>query len=210
MTHPTHEPFENVDGHIVVSRGGSLSIIDTGTPFSLSAPTMVSEQLGRPIAELIGCEALDGWVLEIDWNAQRLSWTQSRPEPGDSISLVMSPLGVPLIDVGGPDGMVRGVFDTGAPISYAPNAVAERYDAVGERDDFFPALGDFSTAIYRVPMTIGTTPLELECGVLPPLLQLALSMLCPSGYIVGSQLLVGAISRIDLRNGWLQIERSVS
>ena len=110
----------------------------------------------------------------------------------------------------GPDGLVRCVFDTGAPLSYVPGTVATRHEVIGEREDFFPGLGDFSTSVYRIPMQIGTSPLLLECGVLPPLLQMALSLLCPSGYIVGSQILTGAISRIDLRGGWLQIDRSTT
>jgi hypothetical protein len=208
VTHPAHEQFEAIDGHIVVNRDGSLSIIDTGAPLSTTAPSMVSDHLGRPIAELLGCDALDGWVLEIEWNALRLSWAPSREPLGDSIPLVMSPLGVPLIDVLGPDGLVRCVFDTGAPLSYVPGAVAKRHDVVGEREDFFPGLGEFSTSVYRVPMMIGKSALPLECGVLTPLLQMALSLRCPSGYIVGWQILTGAISRMDLRGGWLQIDRN--
>lgn len=209
MTSRTSESFQVLEGHIVLERDYGLAVLDTGTPISLPAPDIASRQLGRPIARLIGCEELAGQVLEVDWAVQRLTWAPSHSAPDGAIPLHMSALGVPLIDIWGPAGSVQAVFDTGAPLAYVPGDLVSKQKSTGSREDFFPGLGQFKTSVYRVALTIGTLDYDLECGVLPPLLQMALGMLCPSGFIVGSQVMRDHITRFDVDAGWIQFERCV-
>ena len=210
MRHGTVETFHAIHGHIVVERDGALAILDTGTPISLPAPRLVSQQLGKPIARLIGCDEMRGRALEVDWETKRLTWTASGTAPAGAVLLHMSPLGVPLIDIRSARGPAQAVFDTGAPIAYVPDDLVESLEAVGEREDFFPGLGEFTTSIFPVTLEVGGAHFPIECGVLPPLLAMALGLLCPSGYIVGSQIMRDRITRFDLDGRWIQVEASRS
>jgi hypothetical protein len=200
------ETFQAIDGHIVVERDGELAVLDTGSPISLAAPKIVSQQLGRPIARLIGCEDIGGRALEVDWRARQLRWSPSRAAPDGAVPLHMSEFGVPLVDIGGSRGPAQAVFDTGAPIAYVPDALVAGSTALSRRSDFFPGLGEFTTLVYPVSLHVGGAHFVLECGVLPPLLAMALGLLCPGGYIVGSQLMQDRVTRFDLDAGWIQME----
>ena len=117
--------------------------------------------------------------------------------------LVKSGFGVPLLDLKGPTGTAQAVFDTGAPLTYVPAVLVARARSHGTREDFFPGLGEFETKLYRVPITVGAHQFTVDCGVLPPLLAMALGLLCPSGYIVGTQLMSDRITHFDLDGGWI-------
>ena len=116
-----------------------------------------------------------------------------------------SPFGVPLVEIAGPDGPVRAAFDTGAPLSYVPPAVAASRPAVRQTVDFLPGIGEFETTVVMVPITYVGMDLSLECGVLPPLLRQLLSMICPGGWIIGSELLRDVVTQVDLSSGWLRV-----
>ncbi len=60
---------------------------------------------------------------------------------------------------------------------------------VGTADDFYITCGAFQTALHRVPVTLGSSSLDLDVGVLPPPLQ---SLLLAAGVegIVGTAILI--------------------
>ena len=203
MTEGTVERFEDVKGHIVLQRETGLALLDTGTPFSLDAPEIVSEQLGMDIVSLIGCDQLRGVVVEIDWKGKQVTWSPSTAAPEGALPLLQSGFGVPLLDLKGPTGTAQAVFDTGAPLAYVPADLVAGARSHGTREDFFPGLGEFETNLYQVPITVGAHEFTVDCGVLPPLLAMALGLLCPSGYIVGTQLMSDRVTRFDLDGGWI-------
>lgn len=53
--------------------------------------------------------------------------------------------------------------------------------------DFFPGLGWFETQSFRLPVRLGDTLYQLQCGRLPPLLAASLTA-ADTGGIVGSEL----------------------
>lgn len=174
-----------------------------GTPFSLAAPEIVSEQLGMEIDSLIGCDQLRGVAVEIDWKGKHVTWSPSTASPEGAIPLVKSGFGVPLLDLKGPTGTAQAIFDTGAPLTYVPADLVARARSHGTHEDFFPGLSEFETNLYQVPITVGTHEFTVARGVLPPLLAMALGLLCPSGYIVGTQLMSDRVTRFDLDGGWI-------
>jgi hypothetical protein len=196
------ETFKDVAGHIVVSRPEGLTIVDTGVPSGMAAPALVSTALGRPIARLMGCADLPGTTI-VDWPTGHITIGATLPRPDHAAPLRMSGLGVPIVPLRINGREAEAVFDTGAPLSYVAADMVAGLTAHDERDDFLPGFGAFRTPVYHVDVAIGARQWTLECGVLPPLLQMALGLLCPSGVIVGTGVMRGACTTFDLTSGWV-------
>lgn len=75
------------------------------------------------------------------------------------------------------------VVDTGAKISYISRTISEGLESIGEREDFHPHLGIFTTPIYMMPIEINEKQLSIEFGNLPQLYAMALSMAKIDGVI---------------------------
>lgn len=201
------EPMQIIHDHMLVERAGRLAILDTGVPESMDCPELVSEVLGVTVDRLIGCAELAEAPLQIDWPGRRIVHGAS-PSPDQTlVPLTRAAFGIPLIPVQTPLGRVDAVLDTGAALSYAPPEAVRGLDPVRETDDFLPGLGSFTVDVYRLDVSVGGIPLEVEFGVMPPLLRMALSLLCPGGWIIGSALFRDRVVTLDLGRSEIHLGR---
>lgn len=210
MTSPAlrTEPMPIIHDHMLVERDGRLAILDTGIPDSMACPEVVSEVLGVPVDRLIGCAELARSPLTIDWPG-RLIVHGAVPAPGATlVTLSRAAFGIPLIPVHTPLGRVDAALDTGAALSYAPPEAVRGLAPVREAEDFLPGLGNFTVDVYKLDIRVGGIPLEVEFGVMPPLLRMALSMLCPGGWILGSALFRDRVVTLDLARSEIHVGHS--
>lgn len=201
------ETLHIIDGHLLVERDGAYHLLDTGVPHSMPAPAMVSEVLGVRVTRLIGTSELARSPIRIDWPGRRITFGATPAARAERVPLAMSPLGVPLIEFTHEDRKAHAVFDTGAPLSYAPSSVMDRVSSIRTVEDFMPMFGKFTTPVYRMSLGVGTRIIDADCGVLPDLLQLALGLMLPDGWILGTALLADRVTVIDLPGGALWYER---
>ena len=60
--------------------------------------------------------------------------------------------------------------DTGAPLSYVDEEVTSAVAAVGEKEDFHPAVGRFVTPIYSLETEFAGKQFTVDYGILSPLM----------------------------------------
>ena len=212
MTNPAlrTEPMQIIQDHMLVERDGRLAILDTGVPESMDCPELVSEVLGVKVARLIGCAELAGSALTIDWPERRIVNGATPLSDAVLVPLSRAAFGIPLIPVDTPLGRVDAILDTGAALSYAPPDAVRGLDRVRETDDFLPGFGSFTVDVYRLEVSVGGMPLKVEFGVMPPLLRMALSLLCPGGWIMGSALFRDRVVTLDLGRLEIHLGRVVT
>ncbi len=201
------ETMQIIHDHMLVERDGRLAILDTGVPESMDCPELVSEVLGVTVDRLIGCGELAESPLEIDWPGRRIVYGAAPAPDATLVPLTRAAFGIPLIPVDTPLGRVDAVLDTGAALSYAPPDAVQGLDPVRETDDFLPGFGSFTVDVYRLEVSVGGIPLEVEFGVMPALLRMALSLLCPGGWIMGSGLFKDRVVTLDLGRSKIHLGR---
>ena len=102
-------------------------------------------------------------------------------------------MGVPVIEVRIADQNWRMFFDTGAKISYFQDESLTTFPLTGELNDFFPGFGQFQTNTHLVDFEIGASKYSFQCGSLPGLLGMTLSLAGSNG-IVGNELIRNRIA----------------
>ncbi len=173
---------------------------------SLAGLTMneVRQHLDVPVDALIGMDILSRYHLLFDVPGEQLLCTRADGTsvhanfsipPDTSLCSLQDVGGVPFVR-GQLDGAKPALFafDTGAQLSYLRAAPASGPGSIREAEDSFPRLGCFQTPVYRRRWWVlngdagDTTAVELEFGVLPPLLGLALDIVGAGG-IIGAEFL---------------------
>lgn len=184
-------------GHLVIKHGHT-ALLDTGSPQSIGfrpfwdfmgrtleperdylgvTTDYLSQVLRTRIDFLLGMDVLqDLWML-IDTRVGFVHFSR------ESHMLPDLPLRVNLDYVMGIPkarfeiaGVSRMMFvDTSAKLSYLRAEAVEGLQSVDTEKDFYPGFGEFSTEVYQVPLQMGEHKVMLRCGVLPPMLEMALN-----------------------------------
>ena len=196
--------YESIKGHIIAIVGQLRLLIDTGSPsscadsspiefagrsFSLPKCFLLSgTNIGTPVNGLIGTDILNLYDIIIDPKMSTLMVTEMEfALEGDCLDMEFC-MGVPIIDATAAKNRIKVFFDTGAKLSYLDSEITEGLQPVGTESDFYPGVGDFTTDVYDVPITVGTETITLRVGNLPGLLQMTL-MLANTRGIIGTALL---------------------
>lgn len=188
-------PLEIVNDHLVGEYEGSSALFDTGSPMTMEAPELASEELGQPIDRLVGTDVLGSRPFVVDWPGRRLILD---PPPLDGVSLdLASVLGVPTITMLVQGQAVDALLDTGAPLSYGPASAFEQLEPSGRRTDFYPMVGRFETETYRLPVTVGERTFDCTFGMLPSILSMLLP-LAGTEWILGADFFRGRAILLDL------------
>ena len=185
------------NGHLLVRRDGLLDLIDTGSPFTMAAPEMVSEAVGEQVDRILGTDELAKEIVIFDLAAGVVTFNAEDPA---EVAWLAAPsmLGVPQLRVSTPMGEAMALLDTGAWLGYGPaEAMADR-PMVREVEDFHPMLNEpLLSRVYRLPIALAGREVELEMGVLPPALGGLLAMI-GCAWIVGPSLFEGRRLVLDL------------
>jgi hypothetical protein len=95
-------------------------------------------------------------------------------------------MGVPTANIQIQSRRVGMVFDTGATFSYWQDSALDSFPEKETRKDYFPGIGEFEVKTFHVPVTLGNLEFQLECGRLPEMLGLTLSLIGVEG-ILGNE-----------------------
>jgi len=197
--------------HLLLQLPEGYWILDTGSPqsfgdqpnisianniFEISPNLMglnakvLSELSGISVIGLIGTDILNEFNILFDVQSRQVTFSDlSLNIDGKSIPIDFV-MGVPTANIQIQDREVAMVFDTGATFSYWQNSDLNSFPEKETRKDYFPGLGTFEVKTFQVPINFGDIKFELECGRLPEMLGLTLSLIGVDG-ILGNEFFRG-------------------
>lgn len=215
-------PLEVHDGHLIADIGGTLALVDTGSPLSfgrggpLSIPgrkhilkpglgIITADQIGgfigTPIDCLVGGDIFQGRVLALDFRCMEITLESRGTSPGGERVPMRMFLNVPVVPFEMRGRTHQAFLDTGAKVSFLDPELLAGLEPAGVLDDFLPTLGPFRTDLYKVTLGFGGMEFNLTAGKLPEQIRTAVSA---SGVpnILGTDVmrLLGRIT-FDYRNG---------
>lgn len=213
-------------GHLLIRGGnGRLALLDTGSPVSIgrgaeyriagqslnpstamqSVLDNASEHLGRRVEWLFGHGFFASNTVLIDWPGHHVRLLRDDdPIPHGVAVPIELVMGVPVVTGQSRDRSVRAVIDSGASLSYVPEAVVRGHAPVGRRKDFYPGFGEFETDTWRVSVAIGGRTMRITAGVLPSMLQMMFGMILGAdGWIIGSDFFRNRAIVVDYRGNRL-------
>lgn len=221
---PTECPIKLVNDHIIIDNEQHL-LIDTGSPVSFHTsgainlcgenipvstsipgvrPDYLSSNVGTSIDGLVGMDIIHRYTLLIDVPRKHIIINDDAVYPNALEPYELGALagGLIAIKMMVNNQQVQMIVDTGAPISYINDSIVAGMESESEMRDFHPFIGDFHTNTYRCEanLMIGEQPYNQLFGVLPKMLEMALSMIQVNG-IIGIELFKH--HRIQIKDGKL-------
>lgn len=199
--------------HLFLSLENQLWLFDTGAPqsfgegeklailgkeFPIASSFMgldankVSEHAGVEMQGLLGADIINHFDYRIDVLNESVEISEDSIEMGQSPLQINEFMGIPILaaEIGGAEYSM--FFDSGAQYSYFQGDELSSFPPLGKVADFYPGVGPFETDTFSVPITIGSVDISTQCGKLPDLLAMTLSMADTSG-IIGNELLLDRV-----------------
>lgn len=168
---PTYKILE-ANGYIVIDTGTHIAMLDTGCPCTIHDPRKIGagtvRHVGQPVNEILGNDQLRGHYVLVDFRNREVSVSET-PIQLEGVKIPFKPRGeghwVLPAKVNGADKTV--VFDTGAPISYVDTDWVRGQEPFATESDYSPdpAVGDFESKAYRVPMEFAGETFEAKLNV---------------------------------------------
>ena len=205
--------LENANGYIVFKKGGETVLVDTGAPATVRKDSMLAplagfdtleEHSGQPVTTIMGMTDISRQKVLIDSVASTVSFGDDLTLEGEALDCTYNGYLFLDAEANGRKGIV--VFDTGAPIAYVRSDLVQGRQPIGEKADFNPHLGNFTTPIYNTELVLHGTTYAVEAGVVPEegreMFVANFSMLGVSPLaIVGGALMAGRRTLIDIAAG---------
>jgi hypothetical protein len=176
--------------------GGKLSILGKEFPVASSFMGLdankVSEHAGVQMQGLLGADIVNHFDYRIDVQNESIEISEDSIEMGQAPLQINEFMGIPILtaEIGGAEYSM--FFDSGAQYSYFQGDELSSFPPLGNIADFYPGVGPFETDTFSVPITIGSVDISTQCGKLPDLLAMTLSMADTSG-IIGNELLIDRV-----------------
>ena len=168
-----------VDGHLLISDNGNTILVDTGSPITVHSKTNLSfmdrdfkvhtsimgngisdlsSLVGISFTTLLGMDILSQYRVVFDYKNQQITF-QTEEEPG------LEGTSYPLIDVMGSKAIRMNM--KGQP---------ENLEPVGEKEDFHPIAGRYTTRIYELEAEIDDKKFTGTYGNLPAMMRMSLKL----------------------------------
>jgi len=198
----------NVKGYLVFDYLGQLVLLDTGLQVSFGkqehwdflgrqltlppnfmkiSPEYLSQFIGAPIDFFLGMDVLKELYFQINTREKLVTFSEFRFRSSPITLLLETIKDVPFTDVF-MNGETHNVFvDTGAKINFLRKEALVGLEPVDTEMVFYPMLGEFETNVYQIPVNIHGETHVMRCGVLPPMLEMALTASGVEG-ILGTEL----------------------
>jgi len=193
-----------VANHLVRETPSGLELLDTGSPISMPVPEEARRHVHPDLTRLVGMDELGAQPFLLDWDSGLFIPGHPEPEVAESAELKLR-MAIPttMIDIveNGRSKRAVVILDTGAPICYAPSGAVAGARTVGELTDFYPGIGEFTTTLYEVRIAFLGREQNIRVGVLPTLLQMALSLLANDAWILGGDFFAGRRLWVDPQGG---------
>ena len=215
-------PINLVDGHLLISDNDNIILVDTGSPMTVhnahslhflgrefkthtsilgSKVSDLSKLAGIEFSTLLGMDILTQYKVLFDYENRHLTFL-SPDEAG------MEGTEIPLLNLMGAVGVQVGVagqeyvmaVDTGAPLSYISESVTSDMQPVGEKEDFHPMAGRYTTPVYEAESEVAGRTFTVSYGNLPALLALPLQVGSIDG-VIGYDFFKSFKVMFDFRSG---------
>jgi len=214
-----------LERHLYLSLVDQLWLFDTGAPqsfgereklsilekeFPIASIFMgldankVSDHAGVEMQGLLGADIINHFDYRIDVQNESIEISVDEIEMGESPLRIKEFMGIPILtaEIGGAQYSM--FFDSGAQYSYFQEDDLSSFPSLGKVSDFYPGVGPFETDTFSVPMKISSVDISTQCGKLPDLLAMTLSMASTSG-IIGNELLIDRVVTYSPRRNLLSL-----
>lgn len=198
-------------GLIMLPIGDQMALIDTGSPASISShpfdfggerhttpdqfmgftTRQLSHLAGIAIDILIGCDILSHHKLRIRWQEQGIDIGDDTPD-GDTVDEMESMSGCPIFPLRIAGNNTKALFDTGAHLSYISQSLVAGMTQTGQKADFHPFKGHFTSPTYTIETALGGKAFAMEYGTLSGELGAAVDMtlnMTNTTAVIGTELL---------------------
>lgn len=215
-------PINLVDSHLLISDNGNTILVDTGSPMTVhkaqslhflgrefkthtsilgSKVSDLSKLAGIEFSTLLGMDILTQYKVVFDYENRQLTFL-SPDEAG------IEGTEIPLLNLMGAVGVKVGIagqeyvmaVDTGAPLSYISESVTSDMQPVGEKEDFHPMAGRYTTPVYEAESEVAGRTFTVSYGNLPALLALPLQVGSIDG-VIGYDFFKSFKVMFDFRSG---------
>lgn len=199
--------YRLINGHIIFEANKKTVLLDTGAPSSIGEGSLIlcgeefqlvsnymgltisslSNLMGISIDVLVGADIIKNFDLIMDPSKECLTFSEEILVDGFKLPLDVF-MGIPILEVSINETLVKAFLDTGAQLSYIDPDFVSEMKSIGQKEDFYPGIGRFTTETYELTTTLGDKTFSMKYGVLPELLQMTLMMAGTRG-IIGTKIL---------------------
>ena len=197
-------PLELQRDHLLLQLPEGCWIVDTGSPqsfgdhrtvslanksFEVSSNLIglnakaLSDLSEISVQGLIGTDILNEFDILFDVPAGQVTFSELPLNTVGKSFPIDFVMGVPTASIHIQSREVAMVFDTGATFSYWQDSALESFSEKETRKDYFPGVGEFEVKTFHVSITLGDLEFQLECGRLPEMLGLTLSLIGVEGIL---------------------------
>lgn len=200
----TEFELSNFKNHLLFKSDDKIFLLDTGTPSTVSSngqlfflderlsvqkdylgftTDKLSEYVGTKIDVLLGGDILSNLSILINVKLGKVSFSKESVEKeGEKFSFEVF-MGIPIISFNFNDKSCRGFLDTGAALSYIKVNMTNGLKSAGNKTDFYPGYGQFTTQTYQIPIQVSGRQFSVIFGNLPSILETTLMMAGVDGII---------------------------
>ena len=188
-----------VDGHLLISDNGNTILVDTGSPVTVHQEDTLSflgrefpvhtsimgdrvESLcklsGIEFTTLLGMDILSQYRVVFDYENRELTFLTDEEAgmEGTTVPLVNVMGGVKAICLEINGQPLKMAIDTGAPLSYVDRIVTDDFESIGEKEDFHPMAGRYTTPIFKLEAEFCGKRFTGTYGNLPTMMGLSLKL----------------------------------
>ena len=188
-----------VDGHLLISDNGNTILVDTGSPVTVHQEDTLSflgrefpvhtsilgdridslcKLSGIEFTTLLGMDILSQYRVVFDYENRELTFLTDEEAgmEGTTVPLVNVMGGVKAICLEINGQPLKMAIDTGAPLSYVDRMVTDDFESIGEKEDFHPMAGRYTTPIFKLEAEFCGKRFTGTYGNLPTMMGLSLKL----------------------------------
>ena len=188
-----------VDGHLLISDNGNTILVDTGSPVTVHQEDTLSflgrefpghtsilgdridslcKLSGIEFTTLLGMDILSQYRVVFDYENRELTFLTDEEAgmEGTTVPLVNVLGGVKAVCMEINGQPLKMAIDTGAPLSYVDRMVTDDFESIGEKEDFHPMAGRYTTPIFKIEAEFCGKKFTGTYGNLPTMMGLSLKL----------------------------------
>ena len=216
-----------VDGHLLISDNGNTILVDTGSPLTVHQEdtlcflgrefpvhtSIMGDGIGSlcrlsgiEFTTLLGMDILSQYRVVFDYDNRQITFLTDEESglEGTTIPLVNVMGGVKAVTMQINGQQLKVAIDTGAPLSYVDTMVTDGLEPVGEKEDFHPMAGRYTTPVFQLEAVLGGKRFTGSYGNLPAMMGMSLQLMGLDG-VVGYDFFRSFKIQFDFRNSSLVI-----
>lgn len=216
-----------VDGHLLISDNGNTILVDTGSPLTVHQEdtlcflgrefpvhtSIMGDGIGSlcrlsgiEFTTLLGMDILSQYRVVFDYENRQITFLTDEESglEGTTLPLLNVMGGVKAVTMQINGQQLKVAIDTGAPLSYVDTMVTDGLEPVGEKEDFHPMAGRYTTPVFQLEAVLGGKRFTGSYGNLPAMMGMSLQLMGLDG-VVGYDFFRSFKIQFDFRNSLLVI-----